>query len=131
LYFEEKEGRWGLYPPLQKIRGEMFSEQTPEEQVAELTSYLIQFKEELEFILANISVENLSQDLVNRLNDLGADIVKDTAEREEQINQLANKALTVSDVLNSSSFKSAVQGEIKTIKFSVNTNTGNLEYTTS
>lgn len=104
---------------------------TPEEQVAELTSYLIQFKEDLEFILANISVENLSQDLVNRLNDLGADIVKDTAEREEQINQLANKALTVSDVLNSSSFKSAVQGEIKTIKFSVNTNTGNLEYTTS
>jgi hypothetical protein len=104
---------------------------TPEEQVAELTNYLVQFKESLEFILANISVENLSQELINRLNDLGADIVKDTAEREEQINQIAQKTLTVSDVINSDSFKTAVQGEIENIKFSVNMNTGNLEYTTS
>ncbi len=33
IYFEEKDGRWGLYPPLQKIRGELFSDQTPEEQL--------------------------------------------------------------------------------------------------
>lgn len=104
---------------------------TPEEQVAELTNYLIQFKETLEFILGNISIENLSQDLIQRLNDLGADIVKDTAEREEQLSQLAKQSLSVSDVLNSSSFKTAIQGEIANIQFSVNMDTGNLEYISS
>ena len=104
---------------------------TPEEQVAELTNYLIQFKETLEFILANISVENLSQELIQRLNDLGADIVKDTEEREEQLSQIANRGLTVSDVINSETFKTSVKSELSNIKFTVNMSTGYLEYTTS
>jgi hypothetical protein len=103
---------------------------TPEEQVAELTNYLIQFKETLEFILGNISVDNLSQELVQKLNDLGADIVKDRDEQDAQLSQIANKSLTVSDVINSDSFKTSVQSQISKIKFTVNMDTGNLEYTT-
>jgi hypothetical protein len=101
---------------------------TPEEQVAELTNYLIQFKETLEFILGNISVENLSQELIQKLNDLGADVVKNSEERDEQLSQIANKSLTVSDVINSEGFKASIQSEISKIKFTVNMETGNLEY---
>ena len=49
---------------------------TAEEQVAQINNYLIQFKETLEFVLANISIDNLSQDLVDKLNTLGADLEK-------------------------------------------------------
>ena len=104
---------------------------TPEGQVAELTNYLIQFKETLEFILGNISADNLSQELIQKLNDLGADVVKDTEEQNEQLSQIANKSLTVSDVINSEGFKTSVQSQISKIKFSVNIDTGNLEYTTT
>ena len=33
IYHEEKEGRWGLHPPLREIRGEMFSDLSIEEQL--------------------------------------------------------------------------------------------------
>jgi hypothetical protein len=61
---------------------------TPEEKVADIFNYLIQFKETLEFILANISTENLSPDLVNKLNELGADIEKSNEDRESEISQV-------------------------------------------
>ena len=80
-----------------------------EEQVAQINNYLIQFKETLEFILTNISTENLSQDLITKLNDLGADIVKSNEDRDEQIQQMSNKTLTVSDVINSIAFNTALE----------------------
>ena len=40
------------------------SSSTPEKQIEDLYEYLIQLKEELEFILGNISKENLSSDLL-------------------------------------------------------------------
>ena len=79
-----------------------------EEQTAQINNYLIQLKETLEFILTNISVENLSQDLIAKLNTLGADIEKSNVEREDQLNQIANKTLSVSDVINSQAFKVAL-----------------------
>lgn len=140
-----------------------------EEQVAELNAYLIQFKETLEFILTNISIDNLSQDLVSKLNELGAEIEKSNDDRDDQIQQVSNKTLTVLDVINSPAFNEAIpnkylvsveqvqasnepeglniyaikdeSGKVETfkvkngktpnVKFSVNYNTGNLEYTTS
>lgn len=102
---------------------------TTEEQVTEINNYLIQFKETLEFILSNISIDNLSQDLIDKLNTLGADVEKTTEETEDQLSQLASKSsLTVSDVINSAAFSSALETEIKNIEFSVNFTTGNLEY---
>lgn len=103
--------------------------QTTEEQVAQINNYLIQFKETLEFILTNISTENLSQDLVERLNTLGADIVKSVEERDDQMMQVASNSITVSDVINSPAFSSAVKSEVTDVKFTVNFDTGNLEYT--
>ena len=98
----------------------------PEEQVAQVKDYLFQLKEELEFILTNISVDNLSQDLVERLNSLGADIEKSHEDNETQLQQVSNKVVTVSDIINSHAFDMAVKERIPS--FSVNFETGQLEY---
>ena len=87
-----------------------------EEQVAQINNYLIQFKETLEFILTNISADNLSPELVNKLNSLGAEIEKTQVDREEEIQQVTNKMITVSDVINSPAFQADMdirQGEIR------------------
>lgn len=105
---------------------------TPEEQISELTDYMVQFKETLEFALMNISTENLSPELVNKLNELGAGIEKNKEEREDEVAQISNKALTVSDVCNSDIFKEAIKDEINVdVSFNVNFETGHLEYNTS
>lgn len=134
---------------------------------AQLNNYLMQFKETLEFVLTNISTDNLSPDLIAKLNDLGAEIEKSNEEREDQLGQVSSKTITVSDVLNSPAFKEAIpskylvsaeqtqssdepeginlyaikdsSGEVETftvkngsipeVEFSVNFNTGHLEYT--
>jgi hypothetical protein len=75
----------------------------------QVNNYLIQFKETLEFVLTNISTDNLSPDLIARLNGLGAEIEKSNEERDDQLNQVSNKAITVSDVLNSSAFGQALE----------------------
>lgn len=82
---------------------------TVEEQAAQINNYLIQFKETLEFILSNITTDNLSPALVDKLNSLGAEIEKTTEETTEQIQQVSSKAITVSDVINSQAFNSALE----------------------
>jgi hypothetical protein len=112
--------------PFPRISGD-----TPEKQIAELTSYLIQFKETLEFALMNISTDNFSAELIEKLNSLGADIETSNKNREEELAQVSVKSLTVSDVCNSDVFKASVQSEISSITFSVNFTTGNLDYAVS
>jgi len=117
-----------------------------EEQSAQINNYLIQFKETLEFILMNISAENLSPDLVNKINSLGANIEKNYVEREEEIQQVTGKMITVSDVINSSAFQADMDAReekiqknveenlptaseiISSLKLTVNFETGHLEY---
>jgi hypothetical protein len=99
---------------------------TAEEQVAEINNYLIQFKESLEFILSSIGIENLSAELVALLKSLGAEIEKTNKNKDEELNQVSNKMLTVSDVINSDAFKKALE---TSYTFTVNFETGNLEYT--
>ena len=102
---------------------------TPEERISELHNYLIQFKETLEFILMNISTENLSPELIDKLNQLGANIEESKVSREDELTQITHNALTISDVCNSELFKSAVKSEIILgINLNVNTETGHLEY---
>ena len=108
-----------------------------EEQTAQINNYLIQLKETLEFVLTNISIENLSQDLVFKLNNIGVETTSE--ESYEQMQQVVSKTLSVSDVVNSYAFSLAVNSivnktipnEMAKIKFTVNFDTGNLEYTTS
>ena len=110
--------------PFPRITGD-----TSEKKIGELINYLIQFKETLEFVLMNISTENLSTDLVNKLNELGANIEQSNPDRENEITQISNNALTVSDVCNSDIFKSSVKSEVLSgITFTVNFDTGYLEY---
>lgn len=102
---------------------------TPEEQVHELYSYLIQFKETLEFALMNISTENLAPDLIKRLNELGANIENGISERENELAQISKgNALTVFDVVNSNAFNAAVTNRVSDIKFNINFENGHLEY---
>ena len=104
---------------------------TSEGQIAELTNYIVQLKEALEFVLGNISTDNLSADLIKKLNELGANIDQSNKEREEEMAQVSVKTLTVSDVCNSDIFKASVNSQISGITFSVNFNTGYLEFETS
>ena len=85
---------------------------TAEEQAAQINNYLIQFKETLEFILTNISTENLSPALVDQLNSLGAEIEKTTEEATDQLQQVSNKSITVSDVINSAAFNAVVDNAV-------------------
>lgn len=132
---------------------------TSEEQIAEINLYLIQFKETLEFILSNISTDNLSDELINKLNSLGAEIERKSQDVSDHVQQVSNKALTLYDVINSELFNTAVDNkgkevhsvleksldgklkemeesldesvkdEVDKVKFTVNFDTGLLEYT--
>ena len=99
------------------------------EQIAQLVDYLVQFKETLEFALNNITTENLSPELINKLNELGADIQKSKDDREEEIAQLSGiktgNNLTISDVCTSNQFKEAVN---KQMAIKINYENGHLEY---
>ena len=105
------------------------------EQVAQINNYLIQFKETLEFILTNISVDNLSQELIDKLNSLGAEVEKTQVLKEEEIQQVSNRIISVSDVINSSMFEATLEERIPTesevitaMNLRVNYETGELEY---
>ena len=102
----------------------------PKEQISQVIDYLFRFKEELEFLLSNVNEDNLSQDLIEKLNSIGADIEKNTNESTEQLLQLTSQALTVSDIVNSTAFKMAVQSTVQSNipTFSINFETGQLEY---
>ena len=103
-----------------------FTAITPEEQLAQVQDYLFQLIEELEFALNNLSADNLSQELLDRLNSLGAGIEDTKNESEEKLQQVTNKTITVSDVINLNAFESAVSNMMPS--FTVNYETGNLEY---
>jgi hypothetical protein len=95
-----------------------------EEQTAQTNNYLIQLKETLEFVLTNISTENLSQDLIAKLNSMGVETTSE--ENFEQIQQISGNMLTISDVINSNAFNLALESKLK---FNVNFENGELEYT--
>lgn len=59
---------------------------TSEEKIEEITKYLIQFKESLEYELTNITEEKLSPELRKKLA-----IIKASTINEEEFSQLANK----------------------------------------
>ena len=98
---------------------------TTEEKVSEIENYLIQFKEILEFALGNITEENLSPELIKKLNGTGANI----SSKEEELSQMSTKALSITDICNSQSFKDAILKEsIKSVSFNINFENGHLEY---
>lgn len=87
----------------------MLRSTTPERQIEELVVYLVQLKEELEFILSNISEDNLSEALRKRLEGLGVSIGASDTRREDELQQVTSRIISVSDVVSSDVFKAAVR----------------------
>ena len=90
--------------PFPMLRGKL-----PETQIEELVTYLVQLKEELEFILSNISEDNLSEGLKKRLNSLGESIGANTAKSEDELLQVTSKIMSVRDIVGTDVFKEAVR----------------------
>lgn len=90
--------------PFPMIRGKL-----PEAQIEELVTYLVQLKEELEFILSNISEDNLSEGLRKRLNSLGESIGANTTKSEDELLQVTSKIMSVRDIVGTDVFKEAVR----------------------
>lgn len=103
-----------------------------EERSKQTIDYLLQLREELVFILDSIVSGDFSK-VTTQPEALKA------METEEKV---SSNDLTVAEVINSAAFKASLNGVMETIpteikkevakvKFTVNFETGNLEYTTS
>lgn len=69
---------------------------TTEQQLAEVISYLLQFKETLEFVLTNISFDNFSPDVKETLDKLAEIIANNNAEKEDEFEQfIKNNVLSL------------------------------------
>lgn len=69
----------------------MTTSPTTEGQVKEIIDYLAQFKEQLEFVLSNISERNLSASLKQKLKDMDDSIKSAERNRTEELAQVSNK----------------------------------------
>lgn len=87
----------------------MLRTRTPETQIEELVTYLVRLKEELEFILSNISEDNLSEGLKKKLEKLGVDIGASDSRREDELLQVTSKIMSVRDIVGTDVFKEAVR----------------------
>lgn len=90
----------------------MLRSTTPETQIEELVVYLVQLKEELEFILSNVSEDNLSEALRKRLEGLGVSIGASNKNRKDELLQVTSRLISVRDVVGSDVFKEAVKNII-------------------
>lgn len=106
------------------------SDGTAEEKINDICDYLIQLKETLEFALMNITSENLSKELIDKLNRLGADIRTGNDNTESAVRQLSSKSVTIPGVCSSEIFKQAVEVEFDKLigEVKVNLTTGKLEH---
>ena len=78
----------------------------PEERISQVIDYLLQFKEDLEFILTNLSTENLSPELQAKIASVRSSTEVFTEEQSEQLGQMKGSGggISVSDVLTSPAF---------------------------
>ena len=81
---------------------------TPE-QIKQINDYLVYFKESLEFILMNISADNLSSDLVDKLNRFDSEIETLKIVEENVIQQVSNKTITALEVIESEEYKASIK----------------------
>lgn len=89
--------------------------ETSEEKVAEIENYLYMLREALEMELSNIDTDNLSDDLIRRLEGLGVDISLQEKKTQDYIQQISQRTLSVRDVVESKMFADKLQEEKATI----------------
>lgn len=80
-----------------------------QEQIKQINDYLVYFKESLEFILMNISADNLSSDLVDKLNRFDSEIETLKIVEENVIQQVSNKTITALEVIESEEYKASIK----------------------
>lgn len=78
---------------------------TAEEKLNSLFNFLCQFKEDLEFILNNIGTDNLSKELIDKLENIGVDISAQEQNTEDIIGQIVKRSISVRDVIDSDLFR--------------------------
>ena len=64
---------------------------TTEGQVKEIIDYLAQLKEQLEFVLSNISEKNFSESFKQKLKEMDESIKSAEKNRTEELAQVSNK----------------------------------------
>lgn len=80
-----------------------------QEQIKQINDYLVYFKESLEFILMNISADNLSSDLVDKLNRFDSEIETLKMIEDNVIQQVSNKTITALEVIESEEYKASIK----------------------
>lgn len=80
-----------------------------QEQIKQINDYLVYFKESLEFILMNISADNLSSDLVDKLNRFDSEIETLKMVEDNVIQQVSNKTITALEVIESEEYKASLK----------------------
>lgn len=80
-----------------------------QEQIKQINEYLVYFKESLEFILMNISEDNLSSELLIKLNRFNDEIETLKAVEENVIQQVSNKTITATEVIESEEYKASIK----------------------
>ena len=79
------------------------------DQIKQINDYLMHFKESLEFILMNISADNLSSSLLDKLNKFEKEIEALNTVEENVIQQVSNKTITALDVIGSEAYKASIK----------------------
>lgn len=69
----------------------MTTSPTTEGQVKEIIDYLAQLKEQLEFVLSNISEKNFSESFKQKLKEMDDSIKSAEKNRTEELAQVSNK----------------------------------------
>lgn len=86
-----------------------FTAKNTAELVLEMNNYLLRLKEILEFEFSSISVDNLSTEFRARLDEIGINIKTINEIKEEEMQQVATRTLTIEDVINSWLFESKLE----------------------
>ena len=86
-------------------------------QIEQITEYLFHLKEALELILMNISTDNLSAELRDKLNKYSKEI-EGLIERDVELaQQMVENAITVEDVLESEEYKESLKEFLKSDEY--------------
>ena len=79
------------------------------EKIEQIIAYLMQLKEEVEYSLTHITLDDLTEEVKNKIESVNQNIKETESTQEEQIQQLLNSVLKVDDVLASNKFNDVLQ----------------------
>jgi hypothetical protein len=96
-----------------------------DKKLSAIERFVVAFWEDVERALSDIGSDNLSSELYDKLNSLGASLEKNKTEINENARGGTQGEVNIMDIVTSALFKNAVKG---LLNFRVNFDTGELEY---